>query len=47
MRVMGRGQYNGQEVYCGLSTASEVVLVFTTQLHCIPIFSMYFPFCTI
>ena len=25
------GQYNGQEVYCGLSTASEVFLIFTTQ----------------
>ena len=30
---MGRGQYNGQRVYCGLSTASEVFLIFTTQLY--------------
>ena len=29
---MGHGQYNGQRVYCGLSTASEVFLIFTTQL---------------
>ena len=27
------GQYNGQGVYCGLSTASEVFLTFTTQLY--------------
>ena len=26
-------QYNSQGVYCGLSTASEVFLVFTTQLY--------------
>ena len=25
--------YDGQEVYCGLSTASEVFLIFTTQLY--------------
>ena len=25
--------YNGQEVYCGLGTASEVILIFTTQLY--------------
>ena len=30
---MGLGQYNGQGVYCGLSTASEVFLIFTTQLY--------------
>ena len=29
----GRGQYDGQGVYCGLSTASEVFLIFTTQLY--------------
>ena len=29
----GRSQYNGQGVYCGLSTASEVILIFTTQLY--------------
>ena len=26
-------QYNGQGVYCGLNTASEVFLIFTTQLY--------------
>ena len=30
---MGCDQYNGQGVYCGLSTASEVILFFTTQLY--------------
>ena len=30
---MGCGQYNGQGVYFGLSTASEVFLIFTTQLY--------------
>ena len=30
---MGHGQYNGQGVYCGLSTASEVFPIFTTQLY--------------
>ena len=28
-----RGQYYGQGEYCGLSTASEVFLIFTTQLY--------------
>ena len=28
-----RGQYNGQGVCCGLSTAFEVFLIFTTQLY--------------
>ena len=28
--------YDGQVVYCGLSTASEVFLIFTTQLHQFP-----------
>ena len=27
------GQYDGQGVYCGLSTASEVFLIFTTQIY--------------
>ena len=27
----GRSQYNGQGVFCGLSTASEVFLIFTIQ----------------
>ena len=27
----GRGQYDGLEEYCDLSTASEVFLIFTTQ----------------
>ena len=26
-------QYDGQGVYCGLSTTSEVFLIFTTQLY--------------
>ena len=30
---MGIGQYNGQGVYCDLSTASEVFLIFTTHLY--------------
>ena len=29
----GRVQYDGQGVYCGASTASEVFLIFTTQLY--------------
>ena len=29
----GRGQYDGQGEYYGLSTASEMFLIFTTQLH--------------
>ena len=29
----GSGQYDGQGVYCGLSAASEVSLIFTTLLH--------------
>ena len=28
-----RGQYDGQGVYCGLITASDVFLIFTTQLY--------------
>ena len=31
-KAVGRGQYDVQGVYCGLSTASEVFLTFTTQL---------------
>ena len=27
------GQYDGRGVYCGLSTASEMFLIFTTQLY--------------
>ena len=30
---LSHGQYNGQGVYCGLSTASEVFLFFTTLLY--------------
>ena len=30
---MGRGQYDDQGMYCGLSTASEVFLIFTSQLY--------------
>ena len=26
-------QYDGQGVYCGLNTASEVFLIFSTQLY--------------
>ena len=37
-----RGQYNSQGVYCGLSTASEVFLIFTTQLY--QYFSVFFLF---
>ena len=29
----GRGQFIGQWVYCSLSTAPEVFLIFTTQLY--------------
>ena len=29
----GHGQYDGQGEYCGLRTASEVFLIFTTQLY--------------
>ena len=29
----GRGQYDVQGVYCGLNTASEVFLIFTTQIN--------------
>ena len=29
----GHSQYDGQGVYCGLSTAFEVFLIFTTQLY--------------
>ena len=38
----GRGQYNGQWVYCGLSTACEVFIIFTTQLY--QYFSVFFLF---
>ena len=41
VKLKGLGQYNGQRVYCGLSTASEVFLVFTTQLY--QYFSVFFP----
>ena len=41
---IGFGQYNGQGVYCGLSTASEVFLIFTTQLY--QYFSGFFSICT-
>ena len=30
---IGCGQYDGQGVYCGLSTASEVFLIFTTKIY--------------
>ena len=33
MRATARGQYDSQEEYCGLNTASEVFLIFTTQLY--------------
>ena len=39
---LGRGQYNGQGVYCGLSTASGVFPIFTTQLY--QYFSVFFLF---
>ena len=29
----GCGQYDGQWVYCGLSTASEVLLIFATKVY--------------
>ena len=29
----GHGQYDGQGVYYGLSTATKVFLIFTTQLY--------------
>ena len=41
----GRGPYNDQGVYCGLSTASEVFLIFTTQLY--QYFSVFSSICTI
>ena len=31
--IMGHGQHNSQGVYCGLSTASEMFLIFTTQVY--------------
>ena len=31
--ALGLGQYNCKGVYCGLSTASDVFLIFTTQLY--------------
>ena len=36
----GRGQYDDEGVYWGLSTASEVFLIFTTQLY--KFFSAFF-----
>ena len=30
---MGHGQYDGQGMYCGPSTASEVFLILTNQLY--------------
>ena len=36
------GQYNGLGEYCGKSTASEVFLIFTTQLY--QFFSVFFLF---
>ena len=30
---LGLGQYNSQEVYCGLSSASKVFLIFSTLLY--------------
>ena len=43
----GRGPYSGQGVYYGLSTASEVFIIFTTQLclmiiHICAIIMQYF-----
>ena len=32
-RSYSNGQYNNQGVYCGLSTATEVFLIFTTWLY--------------
>ena len=29
----GHGQYGGQGEYCGLSTATEVFVIFTTQIY--------------
>ena len=39
---MGCGRYDGQGVYCGLSTASEMFIYFTTQLC--QYFSVFFLF---
>ena len=33
LNKVGRGQYDGQAVYCGLSTASEMFFIFNTQLY--------------
>ena len=43
----GRGQYDGQRVYCGLSSASELFFfILTTQLY--QYFSLFFfAICTI
>ena len=41
--TQGRGQCNGPGVYCDLSTASEVFLIFTTQLC--QYFSVFFSIC--
>ena len=30
---LGLGQYDGQGVYCVQSTASDVFIIFTTQLY--------------
>ena len=40
-----RGQYDGQGVYCGLRTASEVFLIFATQQY--QLFSVYLSIYTI
>ena len=39
-QTSGCGQYYGQGVYCGLSTASELILIFTTQQQNIIILSL-------
>ena len=39
---MGLGQYYWQGVYCGPSTASEVFLIFTTQLLVYHFISVFF-----
>ena len=41
---IGPRQYNNLEVYCGLSTASEVFHIFTTRLYQ---YLNIFPICTI
>ena len=39
------GIYDGQGVYCGLSTASEVFLIFTTRLYQFLVSFFLFPIC--